>query len=217
MFVIEYIPVPFFILDFNYQILDYSDASLVLSFDNSFMDLVDKESQAKVSKMLSKKEHASGRFEVNLIHKDSPVPVLYEISFTFLSSKSMYYVTCIQKIEDTKFIRHQMNIIREQLMQSDSEKFDQYKRKDWIQFFQPVLSDMQIANMLTDHKSLNEAIEKIGRIQDLFGVLKPDIIESGKIENLIYIEEELADLKATLDFYATLIPISKSSFGRKVE
>ncbi|WP_433747168.1 hypothetical protein [Falsibacillus pallidus] len=212
MLIIENIPIPFFILDFNYQILDYSDAASIFPFRNSFMDLVDKESQAKISKTFARKEMPSGGFEVNLMQKDQPVPMNYEIFFSFIENTSNYYVVCIPKKEDTKLIRHQMNLLREQLMRDDLSKFDQFRRKDWIQFFQPVLTDRQIANMLGDHEGLRESIARLERVQEQFGNLKPDIIESGKIESLMEIEEELEELKSTLDFYSTILPISKQSF-----
>lgn len=91
---LKYSPQPYFLLDRNYNILEFSQiGSDIFSIGDKFLDLVDWESHGKTKSILGKKEsRAEG--ELIMKTKDSPY-ALFDISVNYNKDKG--HVICIEK------------------------------------------------------------------------------------------------------------------------
>ncbi len=204
MFALESIPVPVFILDIELNILDCSSISkTIFSKRKNFLDIVDNDSKNKVNYFLSTKEKQ--KFEANIITADNELE-LFEIYVTE-NHEGYLYIVCIPLKEDFKKVSHQVHLLREQLMVTDRDRLEQHQRKEIISLFQPFLTDTDLYNLISSSDNMKELPGKLEKIQDLLSLLRPDIIESGKSAHYEIIIDELNDLRSSIDFYITLLPL----------
>ncbi|WNF21145.1 STAS domain-containing protein [Mesobacillus jeotgali] len=91
---LKFSPQPYFLLDSDYNILEFSQiSSETFSIGDKFLDLVDWESHAKTKSILGNK---TGRAEGELIMKTKESPyALFDISVNWNESKG--HVICIEK------------------------------------------------------------------------------------------------------------------------
>ncbi|PMC40174.1 hypothetical protein CJ195_00200 [Bacillus sp. UMB0899] len=204
MFALENIPVPVFILDTDLNILDCSSISKTLfSKRKNFLDIVDVDSRNKVHYFLSTKEKK--KFEANIITAQDELE-LFEIYVT-QNRENYLYIVCIPLKEDFKKVSHQVHLLREQLMVTDRERLEQHERKEIITLFQPFLTDSDLYNLISSSDNMKELPRKLEKIQDLLSLIRPDIIESGKSVHYEVIIDELNELRSSIDFYITLLPL----------
>ncbi|MBU7594943.1 hypothetical protein FVO58_21010 [Metabacillus halosaccharovorans] len=204
MFALENIPVPVFILDTELNILDRSSISITLfSKRKNFLDIVDDDSKNKVHYFLSTKEKQ--KFEANIMTAENELE-LFEIYVT-QNNEGYLYVVCIPLKEDLKKVNHQVHLLREQLMVTDKDRMEQHQRKEIISFFQPFLTDSDLYNLISSSDHMKQLPGKLEKIQDLLSLLRPDIIESGKSAHYEVIIDELNELRSSIDFYITLLPL----------
>lgn len=204
MFALESIPVPVFILDIELNILDCSSISkTIFSKRKNFLDIVDNDSKNKVNYFLSTKEKE--KFEANIITADNELE-LFEIYVTE-NHEGYLYIVCIPLKEDFKKVSHQVHLLREQLMVTDRDRLKQHQRKEIISLFQPFLTDTDLYNLISSSDNMKELPGKLEKIQDSLSLLRPDIIESGKSAHYEIIIDELNDLRSSIDFYITLLPL----------
>ncbi|WP_175638192.1 hypothetical protein [Metabacillus schmidteae] len=204
MFALENIPVPVFILDTDFNILDCSSISKTLfSKRRNFLDIVDVDSRNKVHYFLSTKEKK--KFEANIITAQDELEP-FEIYVT-QNRENYLYIVCIPLKEDFKKVSHQVHLLREQLMVTDRERLEQHERKEIITLFQPFLTDSDLYNLISSSDNMKELPRKLEKIQDLLSLIRPDIIESGKSVHYEVIIDELNELRSSIDFYITLLPL----------
>ena len=204
MFAIENIPVPVFILDKECNILDCSAISKTLfSKRKNFLDLVDDDSKNKVHYFLSTKERE--KIEANIMTAANELE-LFELYAT-QNGEGYLYVVCIPLKENFKKVSHQVHLLREQLMATDKDSLEQHQRKEIISLFQPFLTDSDLYNLISSSDNMKELPRKLEKIQDLLSLLRPDIIESGKSAHYEVIIDELNELRSSIDFYITLMPL----------
>lgn len=98
-------------------------------------------------------------------------------------------------------------MLREQLTVTDQDQFEQDHRKEIISLFQPFLTDSDIYNLISSSDNMKDLPRKLEKIQDLLSLLRPDIIESGKSAHFEVIIDELNELRSSIDFYLTLMPL----------
>ncbi|WP_026561143.1 hypothetical protein [Bacillus sp. J37] len=204
MFALEDIPVPVFILDAELNILDRSSISITLfSIRKNFLDIVDDESKNKVHYFLSTKEKQ--RFVANIMTAENELE-LFEIYVT-QNREDYFYVVCIPLKENLKKVSHQVHLLREKLMVTDKDRMEQHQRKEIISLFQPFLTDSDLYNLFSSTDHMKQLPGKLEKIQDLLSLLRPDIIECGKSAHYEVIIDELNELRSSIDFYITLLPL----------
>lgn len=204
MFALENIPVPVFILDTELNILGRSSISITLfSKRKNFLDIVDDDSKNKVHYFLSMKEKQ--KFEANIMTAENKLE-LFEIYVT-QNREGYLYVVCIPLKEKLKKVSHQVHLLREQLMVTDKDRMEQHQRKEIISLFQPFLTDSDLYNLISSSDHMKQLPGKLEKIQDLLSLLRPDIIESGKSAHYEVIVDELNELRSSIDFYITLLPL----------
>jgi len=204
MIALENVPVPAFILNEDFQILTASDmAKKLFSSHSNFLKLVDIDSQNKVSFFLTSNDKE--KFEANMITASNELE-LFEIYLRKNASNDLY-VVCIPLKENLKKVSHQVHMLREQLMVTDKDKLEQHHRKEIISLFQPFLNDTDLYHLTSSSDNLKALPSKLEKIQDLLSLLRPDIIESGKSDQFELILDELSDLRSSIDFYLTLMPL----------
>ncbi|APH06162.1 hypothetical protein [Bacillus weihaiensis] len=204
MIALENVPVPAFILNEDFQILTSSDmAKKLFSSHSNFLQLVDIDSQNKVSFFLTSND--KDKFEANMITASNELE-LFEIYLRKNVTNDLY-VVCIPLKENLKKVSHQVHMLREQLMVTDKDKLEQHHRKEIISLFQPFLNDTDLYHLTSSSDNLKVLPSKLEKIQDLLSLLRPDIIESGKSDQFELILDELNDLRSSIDFYLTLMPL----------
>lgn len=204
MFSLENVPVPVFILNSQLDILQTSSVVRKL-FPNqeNFLHLVDIDSKNKVSYFLQSNEKE--KFEANLITCDNEIE-LFELYQTKTNDENLYIV-CIPLKDNLKKVSHQVHMLREQLMVTDKDKLEYHHRKEILSLFQPFLNDTDLYHLTSSSDNLKALPKKLEKIEDLLSLIRPDIIESGKSDHYEVIIDELNDLRSSIDFYLTLMPL----------
>lgn len=204
MYALENVPVPVFVLNSQLDVIDSSSMShQIFSKSKNFLDLVDQESRNKVQYFLSTKE--KDKFEANMITIENSLE-LFEL-YIKQNHEGLLYVVSIPLRENLKKVSHQVNMLREQLTVTDQDQFEQDHRKEIISLFQPFLTDSDIYNLISSSDNMKDLPRKLEKIQDLLSLLRPDIIESGKSAHFEVIIDELNELRSSIDFYLTLMPL----------
>ena len=98
-------------------------------------------------------------------------------------------------------------MLREQLMVTDKDKLEYHHRKEILSLFQPFLNDTDLYHLTSSSDNLKALPKKLEKIEDLLSLIRPDIIESGKSDHYEVIIDELNDLRSSIDFYLTLMPL----------
>ncbi|WP_226670924.1 hypothetical protein [Metabacillus litoralis] len=201
---LENIPVPVFILNSQLFILNSSiKARTMFTYQDHFLELVDVDSKNKVSFFLQSKEKE--KFEANLVTSENELE-LFELYLKQTSDRKLY-VVCIPLKDNLKKVSHQVHMLREQLMVTDKDKLEYHQRKEIISLFQPFLNDTDLYHLTSSSDHLKVLPSKLEKIQDLLSLIRPDIIESGKSDHYEIIVDELNDLRSSIDFYLTLMPL----------
>ena len=91
---LKFLPQPYFLIDLDYNILDFSQVSSELFYiRKNFLDLVDRESQGKTKNILGNLE---GRSEGELIMKTKESPyALFDLSVNWNDGRG--HIICIEK------------------------------------------------------------------------------------------------------------------------
>ncbi|TXC89826.1 hypothetical protein FS935_15810 [Metabacillus litoralis] len=204
MFSLENVPVPVFILNSQLDILQTSSVVRKLfPSQRNFLQLVDIDSKNKVSYFLQSNEKE--KFEANLITCDDEIE-LFELYQTKTHDENLY-VVCIPLKDNLKKVSHQVHMLREQLMVTDKDKLEYHHRKEILSLFQPFLNDTDLYHLTSSSDNLKALPNKLEKIEDLLSLIRPDIIESGKSDHYEVIIDELNDLRSSIDFYLTLMPL----------
>jgi hypothetical protein len=204
MYALENVPVPVFILNSQLDVIESSSMSQhIFSRSKNFLDLVDYESRNKVQYFLSTKEKE--KFKANMITSENSLE-LFEL-YIKQNHDGLLYVVSIPLRENLKKVSHQVNMLREQLTVTDKNQLEQRHRKEIISLFQPFLTDSDIYNLISSSDNMKDLPRKLEKIQDLLSLLRPDIIESGKSAHFEVIIDELNELRSSIDFYLTLMPL----------
>lgn len=182
----KFLPLPYFLLDEELTILDYSrSASDIFLIGDNFITLVDEENRQKVSQYIQP-DFSEIEMELNMKTKHDPLAV-FGISVKWEGNK--VHILCVEKTKEVDTLSDQLIMLRSRLSETDFE-------------------------LLEKKEELEEAIARINKLSGpfiplyaeaglvpLFGDLQADKLQVIE-ENILYRIEEGDYEQVFFDFHA---------------
>ncbi len=198
------IPVPYFILAPDLTIRHRSFvAQKMFPEQMSFIDLVDRESREKVEEFLFT-DHITTPIEVNLMTLHQPLE-LFELYIQWEVDGPNGHLVCIYKSDQYHRINKQFHQIREVLMKTDFNEFNQNARYELLPSFLNIdHSNLDQLTTIQTREKLTDVPDKLKTIQEFISILRPDVIEAGKSDYIEMISEKLEEIEEIIGFVSTL-------------
>ncbi len=178
------IPVPYFILDQDFTIIETSKVtSRDFPIVSSFLDIIDEESQAKFTGLLTS-QSASG--EVNMTTIEGKA-VLFDLYFNQVNN--FIHIVAIKKSSEYLLVQSQMVQLREQMGMISVDTSESF-----LANFDKGVSTSIPNQEPKDYDAVNVQ-NRLQTIEEILRMVRPDFIENYKSDYIELLLEQVSELK----------------------
>ncbi|CAG9620499.1 hypothetical protein [Sutcliffiella rhizosphaerae] len=172
------IPVPYFKLRDDFQIIDVSQSVTEIFFPVvNFQDLVDLESKMKLRQLLH--NHSSGKMELNLKTVDSPT-TLFTVYYNCNKHDRTIHLVCMNETSSYENVKFEL---------------EQWRHHIQTGGWKDIIHE---PTTITEF-DIKHVEKKIDSINELLGFIQNELNQVGKLEYMKLIQSELDDIKKYLN------------------